>query len=82
MKRIDPSLSPAGSFRHRNDKAVGKVVPMHGHARRSGTDRYQQPADDPNDGFVVAVKTNACQQGEAEAVGVKRHDKIYQFIIS
>ncbi len=43
---------------------------MHGHARRSGTDRYQQPADNPNDGFVVAVKTNAGQQGEAEAVGV------------
>ena len=48
---------------------------MHGHARRSGTDRYQQPADNPNDGFVVAVKGNAGQQGELEAVCVERHDK-------
>ena len=47
---------------------------MHGHVRRAGTDRYQPPAEDPNNGFVVAVKGNACQQGEAEAVRVKRHD--------
>ncbi len=47
---------------------------MHGHACGAGADREHPPADNPNDRFVVAVKGNAGQQGEAEAVRVKRHD--------